>query len=238
MKGARILVVDDEPGIRRTLRAYLSEHGYNTSAVASGEEAVEAVANQRPDVVLLDLAMAGMGGLEACRQIRARWSMPIIVVSVKSQEREKVEALDAGADDYITKPFGPEELLARIRVALRHRAGVASGEEPVYRSGELVVDVGMRLVTLGGEAIHLTPTEYDLLCCLASHADRVVTHALALRSVWGIEHAGETQLLRFAVLQLRKKLRDDPLHPRYIFTEPGVGYRFRTSVPEAQPDAP
>jgi two-component system KDP operon response regulator KdpE len=228
MSGARILVVDDEPGIRRTLRAYLSEHGYKATAVASGEEAVEAVGTQRPDVVLLDLAMPGIGGLEACRQIRARWSTPIVVLSVKNQEREKVEALDAGADDYVTKPFGPEELLARIRVALRHRAGVASGEEPVYRSGDLVVDVGRRLVTLHGEPIHLTPTEYDLLCCLAAHADRVVTHALALRTIWGIEHSGETQLLRFAILQLRKKLQDDPLHPRYIFTEPGVGYRFRT----------
>jgi two-component system, OmpR family, KDP operon response regulator KdpE len=156
---------------------------------------------------------------------------------VLNQEKDKVEALDAGADDYVTKPFGVEELLARIRVALRHRAAVASGEEPVYRSGDLVIDMGQRRVTLAGQELHLTPIEYDLLCCLATHNGRIVTHATALRAVWGPEHETDIQLLRFAVLQLRKKLHDDPLRPRYIFTEPGVGYRFGRGDVEQPPSA-
>ena len=143
------------------------------------------------------------------------------------EERDKVEALDAGADDYLTKPFGMEELVARICVSLRHSAALASGTEPVYRSGELQIDLGRRSVELGGEAIHLTPTEYDVLKFLATHAGKVVTHAMVLRAVWGPEYGEETQLLRYTILQLRKKLHDDPLHPKYLFTDPGVGYRFR-----------
>ncbi len=227
MNGPRILVVDDEPEIRRALTVGLNDRGYRTTAVTSGEEAVAAVEQSRPDVVLLDLAMPGIGGIEAARRIRSRWSVPIIVLSVMGDERDKVAALDAGADDYLTKPFGMEELLARIRVSLRHAAAIASGVEPVYRSGDLMIDVGRRLVTLGGEELHLTPTEYDVLKYLAAHAGRVVTHAMVLRAVWGPEYGDETQLLRYTILQLRKKLHDDPVHPKYLFTDPGIGYRFR-----------
>lgn len=227
MSGPRVLIADDEPEIRRALRVALTDRGYAASAVASGEEAVEAVEHSRPDVLLMDLAMPGIGGLEAIRRIRERWPLPIIVLSVMGQERDKVEALDAGADDYLTKPFGMEELVARIRVALRHAAALPSGAEPVYRSGELAIDVGRRRVTLSGAEIHLTPTEYAVLTYLAGNAGRVVTHAMVLRAVWGPEYAGENQLLRYTVLQLRRKLLDDPVHPRYLFTDPGIGYRFR-----------
>jgi two-component system KDP operon response regulator KdpE len=227
MNGPRILIADDEPEIRRALMVGLTDRGYRPVAVASGEEAVAAVEQSRPDVILLDLAMPGIGGFEACKRIRARWAVPIIVLSVMGEERDKVAALDAGADDYLTKPFGMEELVARIRVSQRHAAAIASGVEPVYRSGELSIDVGRRLVKLGDEQIHLTPTEYDVLKYLAAHADRVVTHAMVLRAVWGPEYGNETQLLRYTVLQLRKKLHDDPVHPRYLFTDPGIGYRFK-----------
>lgn len=227
MSGPRVLIVDDEPEIRRALRVGLADRGYVPAEVSSGEEAVTAVEQSRPDVILLDLAMPGIGGLEACRRIRARWPVPIIVLSVMGEERDKVEALDAGADDYLTKPFGMEELVARIRVSLRHAAALTSGTEPVYSSGDLQLDLGKRLVTLAGEAIHLTPTEYDVLKYLVTHAGRVVTHAMVLRAVWGPEYGEETQLLRYTVLQLRKKLHDDPVHPKYLFTDPGIGYRFR-----------
>jgi two-component system, OmpR family, KDP operon response regulator KdpE len=226
MNGPRILVVDDEAGIRQALRQYLAEHGYRAVVASSGEEAIEAVEQQRPDVILLDLVMPGIGGLEACKQIRARSSVPIIVLSVMSQEHDKVQALESGADDYVTKPFGAEELLARIGVALRHRAGLASGEEPIFQSGDLVVDVGRRLVTLGGEELRLTPIEYDVLRVLASSRGRIVTHSMLLAAIWGPEHEMEIHLLRFAVFQLRKKLGENPLHPKYIFTETGIGYRF------------
>jgi two-component system KDP operon response regulator KdpE len=226
MSGPHVLVVDDEQGIRRTLRAYLAQRGYDVSAARSGEEAIDAVEMKRPDVVLLDLLMPGIGGLEACKRIRSRWSVPIIVLSVMNGEQDKVEALHAGADDYVTKPFGVEELVARIDVALRHRAGRASGEDPVYRCGDLTVDLGRHFVAIDGGEVRLTPIEYEILRCLAARAGRIVTHAMLLNDVWGPEHEGEIQILRFGVFQLRKKLHDDPLHPRYIFTEPGVGYRL------------
>jgi two-component system KDP operon response regulator KdpE len=237
MSGPHILAVDDEPAIRRTLRAYLAHHGYSVTAVASGEDALRVIETQRPDVVLLDLLMPGIGGLETCRQIRARRPVPIIVLSVMSDQSDKVAALNAGADDYMTKPFGAEELLARIGVALRHRAGVASGETPVYRYADLTVDVGRRHVTIGERELYLTPNEYELLCCLAMGRGRVVTHATLLRDVWGPEHGDEIQLLRFAAFQLRKKLGDDPLRPRYIFTEPGVGYRLGLAERTGRADA-
>ncbi|HKI18588.1 MAG TPA: response regulator transcription factor [Isosphaeraceae bacterium] len=226
MSGPRILVVDDERGIRRTLRAYLTQHGYAVTAVGSGEEAIESMEALRPDLVLLDLVMPGLGGLETCKQLRARWTLPIIVLSVIDAEPDKVAALQAGADDYVTKPFGPDELVARIGVALRHRAGVASGEMPVFRCGDLAIDLGRRQVTIADGEVHLTPIEYDLLRCLATRTGRIVTRAMLLREVWGAGHEDEIQLLRFGVFQLRKKLNDDPLRPRYIFTEPGVGYRL------------
>jgi two-component system KDP operon response regulator KdpE len=223
-----VLIADDEPEIRRALRVALGDQGYDASAVGSGEEAVAAVEHARPDVLLIDLAMPGIGGLEAIRRIRERWPVPIIVLSVMGQERDKVAALDAGADDYLTKPFGMEELVARIRVALRHAAALPSGAEPVYRSGELTIDVGRRRVSLADQELHLTPTEYAVLTYLAANAGRVVTHSMVLRAVWGPEYGGEHQLLRSTILQLRRKLADDPVHPRYLFTDPGIGYRFRT----------
>ena len=228
MSGARVLIVDDEEGLRGSLRAYLGEHGYEPTAVASGEEALAAFDRQRPDVVLLDLLMPGIGGLAACRAIRARWQTPIIVLSVMANEDDKIAALDAGADDYLPKPFGMGEMLARIRVALRHNIGLASGGEPIYRSGALIIDAGRRRVTLEGDELYLTPTEYEVLRHLAAHAGRTVTHAAILRAVWGEAREQDTSLLRFAMLQLRKKLGDDALRPRFISTVAGVGYRFRS----------
>jgi two-component system, OmpR family, KDP operon response regulator KdpE len=228
MSGPAILVADDEPEIRRALHIALTELGYAVQTVPSGEEAVASVERSRPDVILMDLFMPGMGGLEACKRIRERWAVPIIVLSVMGEEKDKVAALDAGADDYLTKPFGMEELLARIRVALRHAAAIKSGTEPVYRSADLVVDMGQRRVVLGDEEIHLTPTEYNVLTYLAANAGRVVTRGMVLRAVWGPEYSDESQLLRYTIMQLRKKLRDDPVHPHFLLTEPGIGYRFRT----------
>jgi two-component system, OmpR family, KDP operon response regulator KdpE len=231
VSGPRVLIVDDEARLRSSLRTFLAEQGYAATAVASGEEAVAAVDAQRPDIILLDLLMPGIGGLAACKQIRARWQTPIIVLSVMGEEQDKIDALDAGADDYLTKPFGMREMLARIRVALRHNVGLASGAEPVYRSGDLTIDVGRRVVTLASEELHLTPIEYDVLRYLAAHADRPVTHAALLKAVWGGTPEPDIASLRFAMLQLRKKLGDTPLQPRYISTVPGVGYRFH--LPDA-----
>jgi two-component system KDP operon response regulator KdpE len=228
MSGPAILVVDDEPEIRRALRIGLTELGYTVQMATSGEESVSAVEHARPAVILMDLSMPGIGGLEAIKRIRERWAVPIIVLSVMAEEHDKVEALDAGADDYLTKPFGMDELVARIRVALRHSASVKSGTEPVHRSGDLVIDVGKRRVTLAGEEIHLTPTEYNVLTYLAANSGRVITHGMVLRAIWGPEYGQESQLLRYTITQLRKKLHDDPVHPRYLLTEPGIGYRFRS----------
>jgi two-component system KDP operon response regulator KdpE len=227
MNGPRVLIVDDEPEIRRALRLALEARGYKATAVASGEDAIATVEKSRPDVILLDLVMPGIGGLETCKRIRASWPVPIIVLSVMGQEQDKVAALDAGADDYLTKPFGFDELTARIRVAQRHAAALAIGTDLVYRSGDLVLDVGKRSVTRNGTQIHLTPTEYEVLKYLATHAGRVVTHTMLVHAVWGPAYTGDTQALRVTMTQLRKKLQDDAAMPRYLFTETGVGYRFQ-----------
>src|ERR1700681_2296276 len=192
-----ILVVDDESQITRVLRTSLSSHGYDIRVANDGETALEIMKDWSPDLVITDLAMPNMDGLELCRRLRAKTQIPIIVLSVRGEERTKVKALDAGADDYLTKPFGMEELLARIRVSLRHAAALTSGTDPVYHSGELTIDLGKRLVTLSGADIHLTPTEYEVLKYLATHAGRVVTHAMVLRACWGPEYGSETQLLRY-----------------------------------------
>jgi len=224
--GARILVVDDEPQILRSLRTTLASHGYDVQTAATGEEALAAVDGRLPDLVVLDLVLPGLSGLEVCRRLRARASLPILVLSARGDERDKVAALDLGADDYLTKPFGVNELLARIRAALRRAVG-ARGPSAVVEAGALRVDFDRRQVTLDGAEVRLTPTEFDLLKVLVANAGRVLTHGYLLRTVWGPEYEGESQLLRVFIGQLRRKVERDPSRPRHILTDPGVGYRFR-----------
>ncbi len=223
---ARVLVVDDEVEIRRALRTGLSGHGFEVEAVASGEEALAAAAARTPDVVLLDLGLPGLDGFTVLARLREKSRAAVIVLSVMADERDKVRALDLGADDYLVKPFGLEELLARIRAVIRRQAAVASGDA-VVRVGDLEIDLGRRLVTVAGTEVHLTPTEYELLRYLALHAGKLVTHTILLREVWGAYAVGEPQNTRYVVAQIRRKLGDDPARPRYIATEPGVGYRLR-----------
>jgi two-component system KDP operon response regulator KdpE len=224
-----ILMVDDDPHVLRSLRAALESHGYQVRQAQNGPSALEAAAEERPDVVLLDLALPGMDGVEVCRRLR-NWSrVPILVVSARVHEAQKVQALDAGADDYITKPFGTEELLARIRAALR-REQARREEEPIIRAGELVIDLAARRVAVEGREVHLTPTEYELLRVMASNPDRVLTHGFLLRSALGSGYEDALDNLRTFIAQLRRKLEPEPSRPRWILTEPAVGYRFR---PEA-----
>ncbi len=225
-RGARILVVDDEPQILRSLRTTLAAHGYDVQTAASGEDAVALVDGHMPDLVVLDLVLPGISGLDVCRYLRERSPVPILILSARGDERDKVRALDLGADDYLTKPFGVNELLARIRAALRRAAG-ARGPAAVAVSGDLRVDFDRRQVTVAGAEVRLTPTEFDLLKALVANAGRVLTHGYLLRTVWGPEYEGESQLLRVFVGQLRRKIERDPARPRHILTEPGVGYRFR-----------
>ncbi len=220
----RVLVVDDEQAIRRFLRTALSAHGYDVTEAATGERALAEVAASRPDVIVLDLGLPDMDGVELTRQLREWTQLPIIVLSVREQERDKVAALDAGADDYLTKPFGVGELLARLRAALRRAARPPA--DAVYSNGELVVDLARRIVTVAGAKVQLTPTEYDVLRVLVTHAGRVLTHSQLLRQVWGMGYEGETHLLRVNVSNLRRKIERDPARPRHIVTEPGVGYRL------------
>jgi two-component system KDP operon response regulator KdpE len=223
-----ILTVDDDPHVLRSLRAALESHGYEVRAAAGGAVALEACANERPDVVLLDLAMPGLDGVEVCRRLRSWSQIPILVLSARVQEAEKVQALDAGADDYVTKPFGTEELLARIRAALR-RDQARRDEEPVIRfaSGRLTLDLLARRVEVDGQEVHLTPTEYELLRVLASNPDRVLTHGFLLRTALGPGYEDALENLRTFIGQLRRKIEPQPSRPRWIVTEPGVGYRFR-----------
>jgi two-component system, OmpR family, KDP operon response regulator KdpE len=220
----RALVVDDEPQIRRLLSVSLAAHGYRVETAASGEEAVERVSLEPFDIVLLDLGLPDLDGLEVCRRIREWSQVPIIVVSVREDERDKVAALDVGADDFVTKPFGMEELLARMRAGLRR--AVQPSEEPVLSFGELSVDLARRQVRRQGELVRLTPTEYDLLRVLATHAGRVLTHRQLLREVRGPAYEEETPILRVHMVGLRQKLGMAPGQPGHIATEPGVGYRL------------
>jgi two-component system KDP operon response regulator KdpE len=230
----KVLVIDDEPQIRRALRAGLERNGYTVSLAGGGEEGLDLAAMHGPDLVILDLAMPGMGGLEVCRRLREWSQVPIIVLSVREGERDKIEALDQGADDYLTKPFSLEELLARMRAVLRRvPAGRGSSEEPeppTLTAGELEIDFAHRRVLLGGQEVHLTPTEYDLLRQLALSPDRVLTHRQLLTRVWGPEYADDTHTLRVHVANLRNKIEPDPARPRYLHTEPRVGYRFRAEL--------
>lgn len=223
----RALVVDDEPQIRRALRAGLEQNGYHVTLAANGEEALDQAALHPPDVVILDLAMPGMDGFQVCRQLREWSKVPVLVLSVREGEEEKIASLDIGADDYLTKPFSLGELLARLRALVRRSAG-ETPETPVFAAGDLRVDFVRRQVTVGENEVHLTPIEYDLLRQLALNADRVLTHRQLLTRVWGPEYEDDTHTLRVHIANLRSKIEADPARPRYVHTEPRVGYRFRT----------
>jgi DNA-binding response OmpR family regulator/signal transduction histidine kinase len=223
----RVLVVDDEVPIRRFLRTSLSAHGHTVFEAGTAEEALRSVSSNRPDLVILDLGLPDADGTEVVRSLRGWTRLPIIILSVRDHEKEKITALDAGADDYLTKPFGVDELMARMRVALRHSA--APGDEPVFTSGALKVDLARRSVTLEDREVQLTPTEYDLLRVLVTHAGKVVTHRQLLRAVWGDVYDEESHLLRVHISNLRSKLEPEPARPMYILTEPGVGYRLRAA---------
>ena len=220
-----ILVVDDESQITRVLRTSLSSHGYDIRAANDGETALEIMKDWKPDLVITDLAMPNMDGLELCRRLRAKTQVPIIVLSVRGEERTKVKALDAGADDYVTKPFGMEELLARVRANLR-RERTDESESALIILGDFRIDPGARRVLVKDRAVHLTPKEFDLLFYLARHAGKVITHRALLGAVWGGESTEQVEYLRVFVGQLRKKLEPSPDSPRYIVTDPWVGYRF------------
>ncbi len=225
---ATILVVDDEPAIRRLLRTSLAGQGYDVVEAEDGAAALAAAEREKPDLVILDLGLPDLAGIEVIRSLRQRSALPIIVLSVRDDERGKVEALDGGADDYVTKPFGVEELVARIRTALRHRFQ-AQGERPLFIAGELTVDLVRRSVRRGGTEVHLSPKEYDLLAELVANAGKVLTHRHILNKVWGPAHTEDAQYLRVFIRSLRGKLEADPARPQHIITEPGVGYRLRES---------
>lgn len=228
MDGPQLLVVEDEPEIRRFLRASLGSHGYRVVEAECGAEALRRSSESPPDLVLLDLGLPDIDGLEVIRQMRAWLTAPIIVVSARGREAEKVCALDAGADDYLTKPFGVEELLARIRVALRHAAGGMEAGETVFAVDGLRVDQARRQVFVGDKEVHLTPIEYRLLTTLVKHAGKVITHRQLLKEVWGPDSVFETHYLRVYMAHLRRKIEPEPARPRVLLTEPGIGYRLAT----------
>jgi len=222
-----IVLIEDEAQIRRFLRAALTGQGYHLFEAATGEAGLVEAATRQPDLIILDLGLPDLDGLEVIRRLREWATIPIIILSARGQERDKIAALDAGADDYVSKPFGVGELLARMRVALRHaaHAGSDSGES-TFSVGELQVDLGRRQVVVAGNAVHLTPIEYRLLATLIRHAGKILTHQHLLREVWGPNQTDQAQYLRVYVAQLRRKLERDPARPRYLLTEPGVGYRL------------
>src|SRR2546421_2320169 len=224
--GARILVVDDEIEILRALQRSLTAHGFEVFTASNGEEALESVSRHRPDLILLDLGLPVMSGLEVCERVRTQSNVPIIVLSVKDTERDKVLALDLGADDYVSKPFGINEVLARVRVALRHSAQVQAGTEPVFAAGPLSVDFARRLVQVNEQEVKLTPTEYDLLKALIKNAGKIMTRQMLLTQVWGTGYGADSHYLHVYIGQLRRKIEPDPAHPHFILTISGVGYRF------------
>ena len=227
----RVLVVDDEPQIRRALSVNLRARGYDVDQAGSGEEALHLAAARHPDVVLLDLGLPGVDGLEVIRGLRGWTNVPIVVLSVREAEADKVAALDLGADDYLTKPFGMDELLARLRAALRRHQPAA--EEPVIETPDFRVDLADRRVTAGDQEVHLTPTEWGILDVLLRHPGRLVSQRQLLQQVWGPSYERETNYLRVYLAQLRRKLEPDPARPRYLITEPGMGYRFEPPAPPA-----
>jgi len=226
-----ILLIEDEPQMRRFLRITLQAHGYRLIETALAQEGLLQAATRNPDVVLLDLGLPDLDGLEVTKRLREWTNLPIIVISAREQEQDKVNALDAGADDYLTKPFNAGELLARIRVALRHTMREQSGQqEPVFALQNLKVDFALRQVYLDDREIHLTPIEYKLLTTLIRHVGKVLTHRQLLKEVWGPAHVNEVQYLRVYMTQLRHKLEPDPTRPRFLMNEPGIGYRLRSDV--------
>ena len=226
---ARIVIVEDEREISRFLEAALIAQDYNVDTVSSGRDALKLSAAQPPDTVILDLGLPDIDGKEVIRKLREWSRVPIIVLSARDQEQEKVEALELGADDYLTKPFGTQEMLARIKVALRHASWREQPAEQTYTYKELTIDLARRKTLMRGAEIHFTPTEYDLLSLLARKSGQVVTHAEMLREVWGRNAEENDHYLRIYIQRLRQKLADDPLQPEYIFTEPGIGYRLSES---------
>ena len=221
-----ILVVDDEPQITRVLKTTLSSHGYGTRTAADGDEALQVMKDWAPDLVITDLRMPNMDGLDLCRRLRAKSRIPIIVLSVKGEERIKVEALDAGADDYVTKPFSTNELLARVRAALRRVAAAEEPDSPSIKLGDFDIDLQTRTVRVKEHEVHLTPKEFDLLVHLARNPNKVITHRVLLSAVWGENSVEQPEYLRVFIAHLRKKLEPEEGTPRYIVTEPWVGYRF------------
>ena len=222
----RILIVDDEIEIRRALQRNLIAHGFDVTTVGSGEEALDEVTLHRPDLMLLDLGLPGMSGLEVCKRVRAISNLPIIVLSVKDTERDKVHALDLGADDYVAKPFGIDEVLARVRVALRHLSQLQSSTGSTFVAGPLRVDFAQHQVYVNGHEVKLTPTEYDLLTTLIKNSGKIMTRQMLLSQVWGTGYGTEAHYLHVYIGQLRRKIEPDPAHPRFIITVSGVGYRF------------
>ena len=222
-----VVLIEDEPPIRKFLRATLTGQGYRLFEAPTGADGIVEVSSRQPDVVIVDLGLPDMDGIEVIRRVREWTNVPIIVLSARGQERDKVTALDAGADDYVSKPFGAGELLARIRVALRHTAGAShEADDAVFKVGELRVDLLHRQVSVGDKEVHLTPIEYKLLTTLVRHAGKVVTHQHMLREVWGPAHTEQAHYARVYMAQLRHKLEAEPARPRYLLTEPGVGYRL------------
>lgn len=225
MNTSTILVVDDEPQLRRAMKATLSSIGYSVVEAKTGEDALAQMDELRPDLVLLDLNMPGLGGLETCRAIRERSDLPIIVLSVRNTEQDKVQALDAGADDYVSKPFGIQELLARIRAAMR-RSPSAATDVRLVQAGKLEIDFVQRRVTVDGRNVRLTPKEFELLQFLANHANQPVAHRKLLQAIWGPDYGDEVEYLRVFINSLRKKIEVTPSKPEYLVTEPWLGYRF------------
>jgi two-component system, OmpR family, KDP operon response regulator KdpE len=227
MNDATILVVDDEPQLRRVMRTTLTDLGYTVIDAKTGEDALELLRHDQPDLILLDLNMPGIGGLETCRAIRQSSEVPIIILSVRNTEREKVQALDAGADDYVSKPFGIQELMARIRAALRRSPASGENDLNIFRTDDLEIDFTARRVVMAGKSARLTPKEFDLLRMLVANPNKAIPHRKLLQTIWGPDYGDEVEYLRFFVNQLRKKIEPVPSKPKYLITEPWVGYRFQ-----------
>jgi two-component system KDP operon response regulator KdpE len=226
----RILVVDDEPRITLVLRSGLSKHGYDIRVAAEGESALELFNAWSPDLVITDLSMPNMNGLELCRRLRESSNVPIIILSVKENESVKIEALDSGADDYVTKPFGIGELLARVRAVLRRAPEDGSADQPIVEEGAFRIDLEKRKVAVQGIDVHLSPKEFELLLYLFQHSGKVLTHRTLLGKIWGGNFTDQDEYLRVFISNLRKKIEPDPARPRYILTDPWVGYRFQPGV--------